>query len=269
MPTEFSAWREASPGDYAVVGDPVGHSKSPAMHHAAYEALGFDLTYRAVHVPKGELAEALDHLARIGYRGVNVTVPHKPEALAWAADPDFYTRGVGAANTLDLLTGRATNTDGPGFLRSLDGPPPRSALVLGAGGSAAAVVASLAHADADVRVWNRNSQRAIERCRRLNVGARVADRIDLSGFDLVVNATSASLGAESLAIDWVRAAPYLRAVDLAYGEGPTPFVAAARAVGLQAEDGRAMLAAQGALALEWWMPGVAAPLDVMQSSLGA
>ena len=266
--TESFPWREAPPGDYAVIGDPVAHSKSPAMHAAAYAALGLDLTYRAVAVPKGEVPAALARLFELGYQGVNVTVPHKPAALAWSPDPDAFAQRVGAANTLDLASGRATNTDGPGFLATIPDPLPRSALVLGAGGSAAAVVASLSLAGVPVRLWNRNPERAKELVRRLDVRCVVDQRPDLGGHDLVVNATSASLTSEVVSLDWSQAAPYLHCVDLAYGEGPTPFVLAAREVGLTAEDGRAMLAAQGALALEWWRPGVEAPFDAMRAALG-
>ena len=297
MATEVFPWREAPPGDYAVIGDPIAHTKSPAMHHEAYEVLGLDLKYRAIHVPVGEVPQALEHLRSLGYRGVNVTVPHKAAALAWAKEPDLFAREAGAANTLNLITGAATNSDGTGFRFPLTTlrPTPRRTLLLGAGGSASTVLLSLP-TRSEIAIWNRNPERAhrllrdtIERLElrsgdapaqiRDSLGRRVEKTAEellavrrarfarvevlpqpsLAGFDLIVNATPASLRGEDLGLDWSQAEPNATAYELAYGVDDAPFLSGARRAGLRTIDGRDMLARQGAIALTWWgVPELAA-----------
>lgn len=266
MPTETHPWRDAPPGDYAVVGDPVAHSKSPAMHAAAYKALGLNLTYRAIHVPRGELPEALNHLRTLGYRGVNCTVPHKEAALAWAQDWTDVARLVGAANTLDLPTGRAHNTDVAGFRAAVgsylghdDDPDDHSALVLGAGGSAAAVIVALHRVCDEIALWNRSPERAFELVANLKErglqapGLTISDKPNLEGFDVIVNATSASLSGQDLGLDWSKAHQDACAIDLAYDVFDAPFLKGAKnAYLLEVLDGRSMLVHQGFAALEWW-----------------
>lgn len=287
---EVFSWRDAPPGDYAVVGDPIAHSKSPSMHHAAYRALGLDLTYRAIQVPVGEVAEALDHLRDLGYRGVNVTVPHKEAALAWASETDVSAREAGAANTLNLQTGAATNTDGHGYRLSnlsLSGKP-RRVLLLGAGGSAATVLLATL-GKSELAIWNRNPERAHRLVREIGerleppseeaivrrrehrggdvpatagehlarrkahlARVRVLETPDLANFNLIVNATPASLRGEDLGLDWTQAEPEATAYDLAYGVDDAPFLRGAREAGLRTLDGRDMLAHQGSMALIWW-----------------
>jgi len=253
-------WREEIPGDFAVIGDPVSHSKSPAMHAAAYRELGLDLSYRAVRVPVGEVRAALLHLRTLGYRGVNVTVPHKAEALAACEQVEDLARRIGAVNTirLDGLVGR--NTDGPGFLRSLPVKEPGLAVILGAGGSAAAVAVALADVGWKVEIYNRTRSRA-ESLAAL-IGGAVREDAAVAGADLVINATSAGLLGSGLSIDWAGVRPSAHAVDLMYGAEPSPFMREALQNGLTAQDGRGMLMEQGALALEWWL-GVPAPREAM------
>ncbi|MBZ0212538.1 MAG: shikimate dehydrogenase [Nitrospirae bacterium] len=252
--------------DFAVIGDPVGHSKSPAMHHAAYDALGLPYRYVAVHVAPGRVAEALERMREMGYRGVNVTVPHKAEALAWASQPDSLASRIGAANTVDLRTGRAWNTDAPGFMDTLVDLGLRSpyrAVVLGAGGSARALVAALSdEAAVEVAVWNRTRDRAERMVQELAPGAQVLDRPDLTDADLVVNATSTGLSGIELDLDFAATPPDALAYDLAYGSEPTAFERQAASVGRRQTDGRGLLAAQGARAFEHWL-GIPAPKAVM------
>ena len=138
-------WREAPEAEFAVIGDPVGHSLSPRMHAAAYQALGLSYRYLAIHVLPGEVGQALARMESLGYQGVNVTVPHKEEALAWAKDSEPLARRVRAANTLRLADKACINTDAPGFLDTLSEfhPEPRTAIILGAGGSARAIAVAL------------------------------------------------------------------------------------------------------------------------------
>ena len=260
----MTEWRDAIPGDFAVIGDPVAHSKSPAMHAAAYRELGLALSYRAVRVPVGEVRAALLHLRTLGYRGVNVTVPHKAEALAACEQVEDLARRIGAVNTvrLDGLVGR--NTDGPGFLRSLPVKEPGLAVILGAGGSAAAVAVALADVGWKVEIYNRTRSRA-ESLAAL-IGGEVREDAAVAGADLVINATSAGLLGSGLSIDWAGVRPSAHAVDLMYGAEPSPFMREALQNGLTAQDGRGMLMEQGALALEWWL-GVPAPREAMLEAI--
>ena len=293
--TETHPWREAPTGDYAVVGDPVAHSKSPAMHAAAYRALGLNLTYRAIHVPRGELGEALDHLRTLGYRGVNCTVPHKEAAFAWARQRSMTALETRMANTLHLPSGAAHNTDVMGFMAGLALIPPETmtrTLILGAGGSAAAVISNLLRYP-HVALWNRNPERAerllatfrehfaSDAYRRSQEGflrnlrgkpgtpeenawaetaanlARVNSVLivptpNLTGYGLVVNATPTSLTGEDLGLNWSLSAPDAWAYDLAYGVDDAPFLRGAREAGRHTIDGREMLARQGYQALLFW-----------------
>lgn len=266
----FHEWREAPPADYAVIGDPIGHSLSPAMHQAAYRALGLELRYEAIQVPRGEVPRAFSHLKDLGYRGVNVTVPHKEEAFLWLSDPDEACRRIGSANTLDLVTGRGTSTDGPGFLDTLaDLGVPASArfLILGAGGTARALVDAVARAGYEVKLWNRTRERAEELRMELGPDFTIVREPSPERADVIVDATSASRTGQFVPLDWSRATPGALAYDVSYGAAPSAFLRAAEGKGLRTVDGRALLAAQGARSLEWWL-GVIAPRAVMREALG-
>ncbi|HEY0868312.1 MAG TPA: shikimate dehydrogenase [Fimbriimonas sp.] len=261
-------WREAPPADYAVIGDPVAHSLSPKMHQAAYEALRLPFRYVAIHVPRGEARQALDALASLRYRGVNATVPHKEDAARWATKRDNLTDRLNAANTIRFRDRSCINTDITGFWDTLAGLrlPNSKALILGAGGSARAVVLSLAMHGFEVAIWNRTKANATQLLSTLGVRGEVLDQPVLEDAGLVVNTTSASLQGEDLAVRWERLHPDALAYDLMYSRGPTPFLASAAAHGRKAMDGRRLLAAQGARSLEYWLD-MRAPRDVMLEAL--
>jgi shikimate dehydrogenase len=264
-------WKEA-PADahFAVIGDPVKHSLSPRMHNAAFASLGLAHRYVAVHVPVGEVGPALDHLRTLGYFGVNVTVPHKADALAWSRRVEPFAQQVQAVNTLRPADQAGLNTDGPGFLETLRlrgvQATQGDVLLLGAGGSARAVAHALAGAGYRMRIHNRTRARAEELAWNLAGAAHVVDELDPARAGLIVNTTSASLAGERLEIDWTRAEPGATAYDLMYTNGLTPFLAEASAAGLGVLDGRDLLVAQGALAFEWWT-GQEAPRDVMREAI--
>lgn len=262
-------WKDAEPAEFAVIGDPIDHSLSPQMHSAAARALGLGFRYIALRVPRGEVAEAFRHLAALGYRGVNVTVPHKEETFRAMREVEPFAQRVQAVNTVRLPELRGTNTDGPGFLETLAHlalSKDSRVLVLGAGGAALAVVASLADAGFQPTVFNRTRSRAEEMLQRLGVKAQIVDAPDPAGCSLVVNSTSAGLHGERLPIDWAKAEPSAVAYDLVYGREPTPFLCSAAAHGLRTVDGLHLLVVQGALSLEWWL-GVEAPRRAMLESL--
>jgi shikimate dehydrogenase len=145
-----------------VLGFPVAHSRSPAMMNAAFAELGLDWRYLKLPVPPERFTETVRALPASGYRGANVTIPHKLAAQAVADELGEAARAIGAANTLVFDDGRifAENTDAGGLLDALGEPIPSTALVLGAGGAGRAAVWALREAGARVSIWNRTARRA-------------------------------------------------------------------------------------------------------------
>jgi shikimate dehydrogenase len=252
-----------------VLGHPVAHSRSPAMHNAAFEALGLDWRYVKLPVPPELFAETVRALPGSGYRGANVTIPHKLAALAVADSATEAARAVGAANTLTFADGgaiEADNTDAGGFIAALgEQPAGRRALVLGAGGAARAVVWALVEAGAaEVSVWNRTPGRAEDLAAAL--GARAVRRPEAA--DIVVNATSVGLhddDASALPLEGMEAPE--AAVELVYrgDQSATPFAAWALRGGSRLVDGLEILVRQGALSFTLWT-GREAPLEAMRSA---
>lgn len=256
-----------------MVGWPVGHSRSPAIQNAALEAVGLaDWRYQLLPIPSELFAETVSALAAAGFRGVNVTIPHKEAAVAVATDPSARARAIGAANTLIFEPdGRiaADNTDAPGLIAALPfAPAGRSALVLGAGGSARAVVWALRDAGArEIRIWNRTAGRARDLAGEL--GGVAVD--EAAPADLLVHCTASGLDPTQdafkplpIAADDVTG--YECVVDLVYGDTETPLVQAARARRVPVVGGRELLVRQGALSFELFT-GRAAPIDVMRQAV--
>lgn len=256
-----------------VVGWPVAHSRSPAIQNAALDAVGLTgWRYQLLPIPPELLAETIPALAGAGFRGVNVTIPHKEAALALATDPTPRAAAIGAANTLVFEPGRgitADNTDAPALLDALPlEPAGRTALVLGAGGSARAAVWALLDAGAaEVRVWNRTPQRAAALTAELGGIA-----VDHAGpADLLVHCTASGLrpGADAfktlpLGADDLNG--YECVVDLVYTETETPLVQTARARRVRVVDGRELLVRQGALGFQQFT-GRAAPIELMRRAV--
>jgi shikimate dehydrogenase len=257
-----------------VVGWPVAHSRSPAMHDAALRDVGLgSWRYQLLPIPPALFAQTVTALPGSGFRGVNVTIPHKEAALDLATAPTPRARAIGAANTLLFEADEiiAENTDAPGLIEALPlAPAGSSALVLGAGGSARAVVWALLDAGArEVRVWNRTPQRARELCAEL--GGTAVVRADPA--DLLINCTSSGLDPaadqfEQLPVDADDLARYGCVVDLVYTETETPLVREARARRLAVVDGRELLVRQGALSFEMFT-GRPAPIEAMRRAAGA
>jgi shikimate dehydrogenase len=257
-----------------VLGWPVAHSRSPAMHNAALAAVGLsDWHYQLLPVPPELFAETVRALPAAGFRGVNVTIPHKQAALALADEATKQARAIGAANTLTLEAGRiiADNTDAPAIITGLPFPAQgRSALVLGAGGSARAAVWALQDAGAaEVRVWNRTPERAERLCDELGgTAVRAA-----APADFLVNCTSSGLDAsgamfKSLPVDADDLVGYRCVVDLVYSRTDTPLVEAALARSISVLDGLEILVLQGALSFERFT-GRPAPVEVMRAAARA
>jgi len=255
-----------------VIGWPIGHSLSPRMHGAALRALGIDGTYEAIAVPPGEVAARVPALFADGYRGLNVTIPHKQAVMPLVDTLTPTARAIGAVNTIINDGGRLTghNTDATGFMRGLSeaGCDVRGqcVLVLGAGGSARAVVYALSGAGAHVTIWNRTRERAIALAAEF--GAEATDRpmpARCGQFALIVNTTSAGMtpNAGETPLPLAGRGVGARFVyDLVYNPRETMLLKEARAVGAQPIGGLAMLVYQGAEALRLWT-GRDAPVDVM------
>jgi shikimate dehydrogenase len=248
-----------------VLGFPVGHSRSPAMMNAAFAELGLDWRYLKLPVPPERFAETVRALPGSGYRGANVTIPHKAAAYAVADRLGEAARAIGAANTLVFEDDgiAADNTDAGGLLDALGEPVPATALVLGAGGAGRAAVWALRRMGADVAVWNRTAERAEAVVAEL--GARHVRRP--VGAELVVNATSVGMaggGDDALeALGLAGVEPPAVLVDLVYGPEPTPLCRWAAERGARVVDGLEVLVRQGARSFELWT-GRPAPLEVMR-----
>lgn len=255
-----------------VAGAPVAHSRSPAMHNAALAEMGLDWLYVPLPLSPERFAEAVRALPGSGFRGINVTVPHKLAAHELADEHTGAAAAIGAANTLTFADGRiaADNTDAGGFLDALAASPRGlRALILGAGGSARAVAYALREAGAsEVSVWNRTTERAAALAREL--GVRHVGQPE--PVDLLVNCTSVGLDpatSEREALEALelteRDAP-ATVVDLVYGTGATPLTRWAQASGARVIDGLEVLVRQGARSLETWT-GRSVPAETMRRAV--
>jgi shikimate dehydrogenase len=250
-----------------VCGWPVAHSRSPQMHNAALARLGLtDWRYQKLPLPPHLFEETIRALPAAGFRGVNVTIPHKEAALQLADTATETARAIGAANTLTFENGRihADNTDATGFLSPLrTSAYEKDALVLGAGGSARAVVYALTQAGARVRIWNRTPERAQQLAREF--GATTGDEPG----DIIVNCTSVGLHEvtfKPLPIEADDLGAGRTVVDLVYRYGGTLLLNTAKANGAEVVDGLEILVAQGAASLERWT-GRTAPDQAMREAV--
>jgi len=258
-----------------VVGWPVAHSRSPAMHGAALEALWLPWRYVALPLSTELFEEAARALPGSGFRGINVTIPHKEAALALADEATPAARAIGAANTLTFLEDgiHADNTDAGGLLDALEQSPRfLRVLVLGAGGAGRAAAWALREAGAaEVSIWNRGPERAAAVAAELDVVHARDPRVALRGTDVLVNATSVGLepGAtpavalEALGLSGAEPPPVV--ADLVYGERATPLERWAHAGGARVVDGLEVLVRQGARSFEIWT-GRPPPVGVMRDA---
>jgi shikimate dehydrogenase len=256
----------------AVLGYPVGHSRSPAMHNAALAELGMgeEWSYEAIDVAPDRFEARVRAMPGEGFAGANVTVPHKSAALALADELSETAREIGAANTLVFEDGdvRAENTDAGGLLRALPASPAgQRTLVLGAGGAARAVVWGLLREGAEVAVWNRTELRSRHLCEEL--GGEMALTPDPAAYELIVNSTAVGLDGEDpfaeLPLRPDAFAPGQTVVDMVYGNEPTALLRAAESAGATVVDGIEVLVQQGALSLEIWI-GREPPLATMRAA---
>ena len=248
-----------------VIGWPVEHSRSPLIHNYWLRQYGIAGEYRRELVPREEFASFVKSLATRGYVGANVTVPHKEAALA-LSEPDDRARAVGAVNTLWLDDDelRSTNTDVEGFLDNLDVCAPgwdrhaKTAVVLGAGGAARAVIYGLLERGVErLVVVNRTPARAesVQRQFGERVSAARWDKLDAALGDaaLLVNTTTLGMqGQRALTIEVARLPGHAIVADLVYAPVRTPLLAAAQARELRTADGLGMLLHQAVRGFSLW-----------------
>ncbi len=277
---------------YGVLGWPVAHSRSPAMHNAAFRALELDALYVPIAVPPERLPAMIESLRAFGVAGVNVTLPHKTAVMPLLDDLTAAARAVSAVNTILVRDGKliGDNTDAEGLTRSLRASAVQlagaNAVVLGAGGAARAAVYGLAIAGASrIAIAARAFPEAERLVRELAPMCSAALRAlpldaelatELARCTLLIQSTSATLGSDSSSPEIARsfaaslplaALPAHAAVcDLVNKPLQTTVLAAARARGLHTVDGLGMLLHQGALAFERWT-GKPAPISVMREAL--
>lgn len=262
----------------ALIGDPVAHSLSPRMHNAALRALGLPGDYHALAVPPEQLIDTIRRLSARGYRGFNVTIPHKQAILPLVHELSAAARAIGAVNAVVIDGGKLTghNTDAPGFMSGLTqacfNAAGKRALVLGAGGGARAVVFALTQAGARVSVWNRTPERAHTLAQDFHAAPVLpAAKLRLGDYDLLVNATSVGMAPHDEQSPFALNDPALSlpcVYDLVYNPRETRLLREARARGAQTIGGIEMLLQQGAEAFRLWT-GLDAPLAAMRAALDA
>lgn len=270
---------------FAVLGHPVGHSLSPVMHNAAFEALDMDALYLAFDVHPNRLMDVLKAMRDMGFVGANLTVPHKEVAFREFTELDESAQLVRAVNTVHFIDGGMTghNTDGYGFLKAVEeafGEPVdgRSVFVLGTGGAGRAValvcaqqgVSGITLADLDEE-RARNVAAEIEELNPLVEVAVVREKPEQTRAareaDLVVQATTVGMKSDDpslLGPDAFREDQWV--YDLIYMYPQTAFLAVASESGARTENGLGMLLQQGARAFTLWT-GADAPVDVMREAL--
>jgi shikimate dehydrogenase len=270
-------------GILGVIGHPVSHSASPAMHNAALKATGLDFVYVAFPVTPEEAPKVGDAMRAMQIRGLNVTVPHKQAVMAVVDEVSPEAQAIGAVNTIDHRDGRLVghNTDAHGVLASLreDGglqQLPACVALLGAGGAARAILYALLAAEEVERVTllNRTVARAEALAADLRAGSRVTvapidDVPSMADVGLVINATSIGMQPEADASplgDGSCLHDRMVVLDIVYKPLRTQLLEQARSVGARTVDGLGMLVHQGVRAFEIWT-GVTPPANVMREAI--
>ncbi|MCH7478808.1 MAG: shikimate dehydrogenase [SAR324 cluster bacterium] len=274
---------------YGILGHPVRSSLSPAMHNAAFRALGINAAYVPFPVSPEHFPEVVRALLLAGVSGFNLTVPHKIAILPLLADITPEARAIGAVNTVRCENGSmaATNTDAEGFRLSLERdlawqPAGKRVLLLGAGGAARAIAFSLLQAGlGELGIANRTPARAealAADCRLAQAGAKgpaqpgtTVGALELGATagwapDLLVNATSVGMGDGKNPVELVGLKVREAVLDIVYTPAETPLLAEAARLGLARANGLGMLLYQGSLAFRFWT-GQEAPLAVMRAAL--
>lgn len=262
-----------------VIGDPIAHSLSPLIHNGWLRDMGFNATYEAMHVSEGGFSSALKTLEKHDCLGVNVTLPHKHAALQAAQHRSTTAQKIGAANTLTFRgegNWHADNTDAPGFLEALGPIDTRkdSIVILGAGGSARAIVHALSASGVSISILNRSVERAHALTGELGSKSTVVAPINqyreyIDSATIIVNTTSMGHDGEILSLPVGEGRTFF---DISYGKISAPQIKHAADQDWIAKDGLTMLVAQAAFSFKIWfdeMPDLAAGLRRCRAALEA
>lgn len=271
-------------GLFALIGDPVGHSKSPDMMNAALREVQLPNVYLAFKVAPSHLQDAVAGFCALGVKGWNVTIPHKVAIMDYLDAVDETAQAIGAVNTVVYENGKwvGYNTDGPGYLRSLEEEwslpfSQLNVVIVGAGGAARAVGYTLAKAGVPhITVLNRTPAKAEalgrhlssltqSEARSLNEGRKAIEKADL-----IINTTSVGMvprcDETPVPVEWLGRGQYVS--DLIYHPQETVLLRGAKARGAQVQSGLGMLVYQAAIAFEKWT-GKEAPVPLMKQVLAA
>jgi len=272
---------QASAKTYCIIGDPIHHSLSPAMHNAAFAAKGLNSTYIAFRVPQNELKESIESLRSINIAGFNVTTPHKTNVMRYLDELEPMAKKALAVNTVNNIEGifRGYNTDVYGFIEPLHKRHVdfrgMHVLLIGSGGAARAVVVALAEENAIAKliIANRDVQRANELA---TLGDRLGMKCEVVPFekatdfspacDLIVNATKLGMNNEPSLIDHLHIQKGSIVYDIVYRPMVTDLIENAKYAQASVVYGYEMLIEQGAKAFEIWT-GLSAPRDAMKKNL--
>lgn len=252
---------------FAVIGDPIAHSKSPAMHNGWFDELNIDATYIPIHVKSEQLEQAIASLKTLGASGWNVTIPHKQAIIPFLDELDEMAEKMGAVNTVVRTADgklKGYNTDGPGFVHSLeeavgDGQKEKSVLLIGAGGAARGIAFALQfYGYRNLTITNRTVAKAEEIIHELGEGqalslADAEQRLD--EFGIIIQCTSAGLanGEFSLPLSLEKLQQGTIVADIVYNPLMTPFLLEAQKKDAIVVTGLGMFVHQGAIAFNHWL----------------
>lgn len=269
---------------YAVIGDPIAHTLSPAMHNAAFQALGIDAVFLAFKVAPGQVADAIRGMRGMGIRGLNVTMPDKDVVIPYLDEIDETAMFLNSVNTVLNESGRLRgfSTDGAGAHRALEENGVKlvgkKLVLLGAGGAARAIAFTLARETKELVILNRTPEKISDLAQVLNTkfqkkitaGPLTPVNIEqsLRDADVLVNATSVGMSPDEkrslVKPSWLR--PDLTVMDIIYNPLETELAKEAKAAGARVISGVEMLVHQGAASFEIWT-GKAAPVEVMRQAV--
>lgn len=252
---------------FAVIGDPIAHSKSPNMHNQWFEEMNIDASYLPIHVKPENLEEAVNALQLLGASGWNVTIPHKETIIPFLDELDEMAEKMGAVNTVVRQqdgTLKGYNTDGSGFVRSLEEAigtehKKKKVLLIGAGGAARGIAFALKNFGyADITIANRTLSKAQNIIRELGTGQAISfaeAHYSLSTFEILIQATSVGLANSeySLPFELNQLNEDAIAADIVYNPLMTPFLKEAEKQGAIIVNGLGMFVHQGAIAFNYWL----------------
>ncbi len=255
---------------YGIIGWPVSHSLSPAMHNTAFSTLGIKAVYGLLPVEPKRLEAAIEGLRALGIKGVSVTVPHKERVMKYLDEVDEIAQEIGAVNTILNKEGllRGTNTDWLGAKRALEeviGLDGKEAVVVGAGGSARAIVYALVQSKAKVTIYNRTLSKAEALAEEFGAEARPLEELNQAKGNILVQTTSVGLGEDRSLVPKEILPRFEVVMDLVYVPLETKLLRQAKEAGCKVIHGLKMLVYQGVEQFRLWT-GQEPPVNLMEEA---